>query len=737
MEAVECGAACLAMVLSHYKRHEPLETLRYACGVSRDGTSAGSIVKAARSFGLDAKGFSVEPEELGQFRVPMIVFWEFNHFVVVEGIGRNKVYLNDPASGPRTVTTQEFDKSFTGVALTFEPGPNFTAGGRRRSVWDGLLRRLRGNGAAFAFIVLASFAMIVPNLMVPALSRVFVDYYLVQGFSDWLRPLLAGMALTALLRGALFWLRQRYLLNLQTRLALRGSSVFFWHLLRLPTRFFSQRYAGEIAARVVLNDRIADLLAGDLAIAVMSVATMVIYAAVMAGYDFLLTGLAVVFAALNLLAFALVARRLSDGSQKLLMNEGKLVGTATQGLQMIESIKAGGSEDLFFSRWAGYLAKVVTTEQALSRTRMLLDISPILLSMLSSAAILTLGGLRVMDGTISIGTLVAFQALMTSFSAPLIDLVHLGSQLQEASADISRIDDILTHEIDADFSASAPQAIAAPQAIEPPQFPALSMTQSATAIAAGAPAAHQVVSKTRVKLTGRVRISDLTFGYVPTAEPLIRNFSLDIDPGKRIALVGASGSGKSTIGKLIAGLYQAWSGDILFDGISISAVPRTLLRSSVALVDQEIVLFGGSVSDNISLWDPTMPEERIIRAARDSRIHDEIAARPENYAFRLAEGGRNFSGGQRQRIEVARALASDPSILILDEATSALDTTSEKQIIDNVRLRGCSCVIIAHRLSTIRDCDEIIVLDRGAVVERGNHQDLLDNNGLYRRLVES
>ena len=737
MEAVECGAACLAMILGYYHRHIPLESLRYACGVSRDGSTASGVVMAARAHGLVAGGFTAEPEQLSEFRLPFIVFWNFNHFVVVEGFSPHAVHINDPGTGPRRVSYDEFDTAFTGVLLTFAPGPDFTPHGRRRNVWDGLVRRMSGTEPAMAFMALASLALVVPGLLVPAFSRIFVDYYLIQGFTSWLPPLLMGMAMAAVLRGGLTWLRQHYLLRLQTKLVLRGSCALFWQVLRLPMRFFSQRYAGDIASRISLNDRVAELIAGDLAVTTMSLMTMVVYAMIMAQYDLALTGLSIVFAALNLAAFALVARRLADVSQKLLLDESKLVGIAMQGLQMIEGIKAGGAEDLFFSRWAGYLAKVVNTDQDLSRVRVLLGISPILLSMLGSAAILVLGGFRVMDGKISIGTLVAFQALMVSFASPLVDLVHLGSQVQEAAADINRLDDVLAHEIDGEFAAppAAPTSLSAIGQIggtAPSPRPS-----SATAIAAAAPAANHVSSKKRGKLTGRVALRNLTYGFSPTSPPLIKGFSLDISPGTRVALVGASGSGKSTIGKLIAGLYRPWSGEILFDGQPAAGIPRGLLRGSLALVDQDIVLFSGSVSDNISLWDPTMPEDRIIRAGRDALIHDEINARPESYDFALTEGGRNFSGGPRQRIEIARALATNPALLILDEATSALDTAVEQQVIDNIRWRGCSCLIIAHRLSTIRDCDEIIVMEQGAVVERGRHDDLITADGLYRQLIES
>ena len=710
MEAVECGAACLSMVLGYFGRHVPLETLRYECGVSRDGTKASNIVKAARKFGLKAKGFSLEPPGLRECALPLIVFWNFNHFVVVEGFSRGLVYLNDPATGPRAVSDEEFDTAFTGVTLVFEPGPDFEKGGHRPTVWDGLSSRLNSARAGFLFVSLTSLGLVVPGLLMPSFARVFVDYYLVQGFHDWLPPLLIGMVCTACLRAALTWLQRHYLLRLQTKLAISGAAAFFWHILRLPVGFFAQRYGGEVGSRVALTERLAQLIAGDLAVTVLNVAVMAIYALIMVQYDWVLTIISVLFAALNLVAFALISRRLQDGSQKLLLDESKLLGTVMQGLQMIESFKASGTENLFFSRWAGYHAKVVNSEQALARFRMILGLSPILLSVLGSTAILVIGGFRVMNGLISVGTLVAFQSLLISFTAPVIGLVNLGSQLQEASADMVRLDDILAHELDPAFG-------------ETPARPP----------AVGAPAPQ----KGKVKLSGKVELRDVTFGFIPTEPPLIRNLSLSIEPGNRVALVGGSGSGKSTAGKLISGLYHAWSGDILFDGIPIHEVPRPVLRNSLSMVDQEIALFEGIISDNISLWDSTMAEEQIVLAARHAAIHDEINLRPDSYEHHVAEGGRNFSGGQRQRLEIARALAANPSILILDEATSALDALAEKEVMDNIRLRGCSCIIIAHRLSTVRDCDEIVVLDRGLVVERGTHDSLVQAGGLYRKLIES
>ena len=714
MEVVECGAACLSMVLGYFGRHVPLETLRYECGVSRDGTKASNIVKAARKFGLKAKGFSLEPSDLGDYALPMIVFWNFNHFVVVEGFSPGQVFLNDPATGPRMISDAEFNTAFTGVTLVFEPGPEFQKGGKRPSVWDGLLSRLQGARTGFAFVSLTTLSLVVPGLLIPSFSRIFVDYYLVQGFHNWLTPLLLGMIATAALRGGLTWLQRHYLLRLQTKLAVTGAANFFWHVLRLPVGFFAQRYGGEVGARVGLTDRLALLIAGDLTITVMSIAVMLLYAIIMVQYDWVLTLIAIIFAGLNLAAFAMVSQRLEDRSQKLLLDESKMLGTVMQGLQMMESFKASGTENLFFARWAGYHAKVVNSEQALARVRLLLSMSPVLLTTLGSTAILVVGGFRVMSGLISLGTLVALQSLMTSFTAPVIGLVQLGNQLQEARGDIVRLDDILAHDLDPAFSETAPQWNV-PSASNP-----------------DVPAAPRPA-----KLSGQLTLVDVTFGFLPTEPPLIQGLSLTIDPGDRIALVGGSGSGKSTAGKLIAGLYHAWNGQILFDGIPIDEIPRSVLRNSLALVDQDIALFEGNISDNISLWDTTMAEEQIVMAARHAAIHNEINLRPDSYDHVVTEGGRNFSGGQRQRLEIARALAGNPSILLLDEATSALDAVAEKEVMDNIRLRGCSCIIIAHRLSTIRDCDEIIVLDRGLVAERGNHESLLRAGGLYSQLVES
>ena len=705
MEAVECGAAALAIVLGYHGRHVSLEELRLACGISRDGSKAGNIVKAARQYGLTAKGYKKEPQSLGALPLPLIVFWEFNHFVVVEGFGPDRVYLNDPASGPRTVSAEEFDRSFTGVVLTFEPGPDFAPSGERPSLWGSLRRRLAGSEAGLAIVVLAGLALVVPGLVIPIFSQVFVDYYLVGGLESWVGPLLIGMALTAFLRGALTWVQQYHLLRLETQFALSTSSQFLWHILRLPVEFFSQRYGGEIAARVSLNDRVAQLLSGQLATTVVNVMLAVFFAILMLQYDVVLTLVSVVVAGLNLAGLRLVTRRRADVNQALLQRRGKLLGSTMSGLQIIETLKASGGESDFFARWAGLQANVMNAEQQLGLASQVLAVAPPFLAALNNLLILTLGGLRVMDGSLSIGQLVAFQSLTISFMAPINQFVELGGALQEAQGDLRRLDDVL-------------------------QYPRDPQTDSPAGHAADTDGAAD-------KLSGLLELRNVTFGYSRLEPPLIENFSLTVGPGARVALVGSSGSGKSTVAKLVAGLYEPWSGEILFDGQPRAQIPRSVLNHSLAMVDQDIFLFQGTVRDNLTLWDAALPEAVLTQAARDAAIHEEVSARVAGYDYEVQEGGRNYSGGQRQRLEIARALANRPTILVLDEATSALDAHTEKRVDDSLRRRGCTCLIVAHRLSTIRDCDEIIVLERGHVVQRGKHADLIrDKTGPYARLIE-
>jgi len=709
MEALECGAAALCTVLGYYGRFVPLEKLREDCGVCRDGSKAVNILKAARTYGMVAKGFRKEPENLGTLELPLILFWNFNHFVVLEGIQGDKVFLNDPATGPRIVNFKELDHAFTGVVLSIVPDKGFTKGGHKPGLIGALKGRLQSLKTGFSFAVLAGLGLVIPGFIIPVFSKVFVDDILVGQKTYWLKPMLLGMLFTLVLQAILTWLKETSLLRQQIKLAVSSSARFFHHVLRLPYVFFTQRYAGEISTRVQINDRVAMLLSGDFATTCLSLLTITFYLALMVYYDPVLTGIGVCIAAVNFVFLSFVSRKRTDLNQRVLQERGKLTGTAMNGLSLIETIKASGSEADFFSRWAGYQAKTFNAQQELLWWTNLLTPVPVMLGLLNTAVILGFGGLRVMDGYMTMGMLVAFQTLMTRFMEPVQQMVNLGAKFQEAIADMNRLDDILSYEQDPQYNHSdkANEHLGQQQ------------------------------GERRVKLTGELTIKNLTFGYSRLELPLVENFSLNLPPGARVALVGASGSGKSTIAKLVCGLFAPWAGEILFDGQPRKEIPRPVMLNSLSYVDQDIFLFAGTVRDNLNMWNTAVTDIDIVRAGKDAAIHEDITTRPNAYDNQVTEGGKNFSGGQCQRLEIARSLVNNPTLLILDEATSALDPETEKQIDMALRRRGCTCLIIAHRLSTVRDCDEIIVMDRGKVVQRGIHQELMDQDGPYRRLIES
>jgi ATP-binding cassette subfamily C protein len=703
-EAVECGAAALGIVLAYWGRRVPLWELREACGISRDGCKASHMIQAARRYGLDGKGYRLEVPGLRELPRPFIVHWQFDHFVVVEGFGRRKVFLNDPVTGPRTVTKQEFDESFTGVALVFERKQEFRRGGSRPSLLRSIASRLRPHGGAVLFGLLVGILLAIPGLAGPVFAQVYVDRILVDGASDWLRPLLCALLLLLLLNATLTYLKMLCLGRLRLGLTLSLSVRFFWHVLRLPAAFYVHRFTGELATRLELNRPVADFLAGPFARLALEAILMALYGAVMYCYDPHLAQIGVVLALCNALCLLRMARRRTDGHLRLQVETGKADGTAMAGLRGIETLKCSAQEQSFFRRWSGHGLSALQIHQDLARLDLRLGAIPPLLTMLATIVVLLIGGLRVMDGHLTLGMLVAFMGFMQSFQEPLSGMVELAYQLQELKVDLARLDEVLEHP---------------------------------TESRAAEPVLTDQESRPSVKpLQGHLELREVTFGYAALDPPLLDKVSFTVRPGQRVALVGASGCGKSTIARLVAGLYTPWSGEMLYDGNARAAVPPTVFSRSIGFVEQELAFFEGTVRDNLTLYDRAVSDEDLLQASQDAAVLKAILALPGGFDADLAEGASNLSGGERQRLEIARALVGRPSLLVLDEATSALDAATEAEILRNLRRRGCACLFIAHRISTVRDCDEIVVLKGGQVVQRGTHHALAAEPGEYARLLD-
>ncbi len=702
MEALECGAACLCMVLAYYGKWIPLEVVRGDCGVSRDGSNAKNIISAARSYGLETHGYKLEPEELKKFgSFPCIIHWEFNHFVVCDGFRGDRVYINDPARGSYSVSKERFDESFTGVCILLEPTKEFEPGGKPRSVLGFALKRIKGARSAIIFVLLTTIITSLTGIFNSAYSRVFLDYLLPGKYPGWVPYVFTGMAILVILQVATAWINAVYTLRLNGKMAAVGSATFMWKILKLPMNFFSQRMTGDIEQRMESNASIASQVVNTFTPLILDTAMLIFYLVVMIRYSWILTLVGIGSMILNAVVSGYISRKRVNITRVAMRDAGKLSGATVSAMDMIETIKASGAENGYFEKWSGYQASVNTQQVRFARLNHYLGIIPGAINTITDTLILCLGVWLTMQGRFTVGSIMAFQGFMQSFMAPATNLIGAGQSLTEMRSDMERIEDVMEYPDDPILRTKTEEG----QAYE--------------------------------KLSGSVTIKDLTFGYSKLGQPLLENFSMSMKTGQTVAFVGASGCGKSTLAKLISGLYQPWSGEILYDGRPISDIDRSVFTGSVAVVDQNIILFEDTIANNIKMWDSSIEDFEMIMAARDAQLHGDIMQREGGYQYKILEGGKDFSGGQKQRLEIARVLASDPTLIIMDEATSALDARTEYDVVRSIHDRGISCIVIAHRLSTIRDCDEIIVLDHGKVVERGTHDELIKLNGKYTELVTS
>lgn len=701
METLECGAACLAMILAYHGKWLPLEQIRIDCGVSRDGSKAKNIVKAAQNYGLNTTAYKLEPEDLKKHgRFPCIIHWNFNHFVVLCGFRGNKAILNDPSRGNVLVDEKEFDESFTGICLCFTPNVDFEKGGKPKSVFSYAIKKLTESKCSALLLALSTAIISLLAMISTGLSGVFVDTLLTKHNTALLLPFILFFSVLSILQIIVLAVKEIGMYRINGQFAAIGSSEFMWKILHMPMVFFSQRTTGDIQLRMKSNTEIAKSIVMTLAPLALDMLMMVLYLAIMLQYSLVLTLIGVIAVLANIVLCRYVSKKRMNIMRVMLRDKGKLATATVSGIEMIEAIRAAGLENGFFEHWSGLQANVNAGEVDFAMVDHKIGILPNLLHALTEVVVFSAGIMLVFKGDFTPGLLLAFQGFLSAFMYPTGKALSAAQLIQELRSDIERVEDVMGCQEDRVFKEGDTEE------------------------------SHQ-------KLSGRVEMKGVSFGYSGLEAPFIEDLNMTVEAGQKIAIVGASGCGKSTVAQLICGIYQPWQGEILFDGKPLSQIDRAVFAGSVAVVDQEITLFEDTVANNIKLWDTTIEDFEMILAAHDAQIHDEIMERIGGYDYRICEGAKDFSGGQKQCLEIARALAQDPTILVLDEATSALDAKTEHDVVKAISDRGVTCIVIAHRLSTIRDCDWIYVMENGKIKEQGTHDELYALGGLYSTLISN
>lgn len=703
MEALECGAACLTMILEYYEKYIPLEKVRKDCGVSRDGSNAKNLIICGRNYGLEAKGYRLETSDLVDgFEFPCIIHWNLNHFVVLKGFKKNKAYINDPARGSITVDMDEFNNSFTGIVLTFKPNENFKREGKKKSVIPFALKKVRGTGLAFTFVLITTIITSLLGLIYPAFSNIFVDRLLTKQNPEWFYPFIIILSVLSAIEIILSMIDISLSKKIDGKLSISSNVRYMWHVLHLPIEFYEQRTVGDLISRKNQNSSIAKTLIESFVPLLIEVGMMIFYLVVIIKYSWILTLVGIGSILLNTFLSRIISKRRINLSRVNYKDDAKLNSCTYSGINMIESIKASGAESGYYAKWLGYHALVSNNEVKMNGINLVFDSISSIISLLMTTFIFMASVYLCMTGSWTVGMITAFSGFLSSFLSPAAKLISFSQTIQELRTSMERIEDVMDY---------PEESVLKEEPLDE--------------------------NKTYDKLKGKVEFKNVSFGYSKLAEPILKNISFSIEPGESIAFVGASGSGKSTISKLLCGLYRCWNGDILFDDTKIENINKYIFNASLSCVDQNIILFEDTIANNIKMRDTSIENYEMILAAKDAMIHDTILSKTDGYNHVLSEGGKEFSGGERQRLEIARVLASEPSIIILDEATSALDAKTEKDVVDAIKRRGISCIIIAHRLSTIRDADKIVVLDKGEIVETGTHETLMPKKGKYYELVSN